>query len=927
MGTVVRRNERSWAIVMIAEIRTMLLGMHLKIKSAGGESTLSVNHKSMFPDVLLYEDEAQNKILQGWELKMPDVLITDEALLADAERKARALGLNSFVVWNFTYGKLYIRKDEGGFAEAKVWNGTCHIKSREDVAVYKTQWLAVVRDIVLTVNDYLVNGAIAAAFVSETISDGLMTELIQRNKELTAEYMKDAAAGSTPMECRLKVWWNAYRAEYDEDEDNVYSAYAKSVLLNWTNRIMFANAIKKYHNCAYRIDAIDRTTAPSDGNAVIDSIAAEGDFYHVFQKAEFNDILPEDTWLDIVDYNQFLVANKIEKIDQSVLQEILEKTVNTAKREIRGQYATPAELADLLCRMTVHDWHTDCADLCAGTGTIAKALITNKSERLRSAGESFGTTWIADKYAYPLQIAGIAVTDIKALNIPLNIFQSDVFALSVHDQIEIKSPVDGSGIKRELPAFGAVVSNLPFVEYNKIAADEAEYLAAYRQKIADSTGILFTQGKTDLYTYLPFKLHELLDKNGRLGLILSNSWLGTDIGRKFFTALQYYYEIQAAVLSDRGRWFQNADVVACILILQKKETGLPDKNQKTDFWLLHKDIRKLQAQEKETIVNSVVLGEELDEKTVSVKSYSNAAIKKITKKGITLNALFHDVSWVEEMRDCLIPVSDLLTVKRGERRGWNDLFYPPHGHGIEKEYLKPVLKNPARLKSYTAQADITAFCCHRSKEELRRLGHTGALNWIEKFENMTNGTGRILPEALKRKGCYWYEMDDGARADFVTALNPDRRLFVARFEEPTFTDQRFTRLLIKDPASMRAGYDKQTDLPGLIHALLNSLYGMFAVEAIGFGRGLGVLDASSTRLKKMYMINPEVISDADAAEIVRLFEKIKSRNVMDTEEELGDAAREAFDRKVLQAAGHEDLYLPVRKSLLSMQHTRHTACF
>ena len=69
MGTIIRRNERSWAIVIISEIRAMLQGMNLKIKSAGGESTLSVNKQSMFPDVLLYADEAQNRILQGWELK------------------------------------------------------------------------------------------------------------------------------------------------------------------------------------------------------------------------------------------------------------------------------------------------------------------------------------------------------------------------------------------------------------------------------------------------------------------------------------------------------------------------------------------------------------------------------------------------------------------------------------------------------------------------------------------------------------------------------------------------------------------------------------------------------------------------------------------------------------------------------------------
>ena len=260
-----------------------------------------------------------------------------------------------------------------------------------------------------------------------------------------------------------------------------------------------------------------------------------------------------------------------------------------------------------------------------------------------------------------------------------------------------------------------------------------------------------------------------------------------------------------------------------------------------------------------------------------------------------------------------MPVEEVLTVKRGERRGWNDLFYPEEKHEIEVEYLKPVLKNPAFLKSYTAQTDIVAFCCHKSKAELEQLGHSGALNWISKFENIKNGAGRLLPEALKRSGNFWYEMDDSTKADFVTALNPDKRLFVAKFNESTFVDQRFTRMLVKDKSVSKE----------LLHALLNSVFGMFAIEAIGFGRGLGVLDASSTKLKNMYMINPEKISGEDAEEIVKLFHIMKDRNVMDTEEELQDRVREKFDRKVLEAIGHENLYEAIRESLLSMQHTRH----
>jgi hypothetical protein len=913
MGTVVRRNERSWAIVIISEIKVMLSGLNLKIKSAGGESTLSVNKKSMFPDVLLYEDEAQTKILQGWELKMPDVLITDEALIADATRKARALGLNSFVIWNFTYGKLYIENENGDFEEAKVWSGTSHITSREDVMTYKAEWLPIVKEIVMTVNEYLVNGSITTSSIVNTISEGLMTELIQRNKNLVAENITIESSRNMSMESRLKVWWNTFHEEYDKDEKDMYSAYAKSVLLNWTNRIMFANAIKRYHNCAYMIKEIDYTTSPVEGNIIIEQIVEQGDFYSVFKPLEFNEIIPEDTWIDIVDYNQFLIENNIEQIDQEALQDILEKTVNTAKREIRGQYATPYCLADILSQITVQDWNKDCADLCAGTGTIAKAIIANKSKRLNNAEKTFVTTWMSDKYAYPLQIANIAITDIHALNIPLNMFQADVFNVQSGNKIDVKNPIDGSGIEKIIPQFGAIISNLPFVEYNKIAPDEQEYIAEYREQIKSNTGIEFTLGKTDLYNFLPFKLYELLEEDGKLGIVLSNSWLGTDIGKKFFEALQYYYEIESVVISNCKRWFNNADVVGTLLILKKKQISLPNKAKKIYFWLTNKDIHAIEDDEKEILVNSVVLHEVIDKNIASMKEYTLDEIDSITQYGITLNALFHNITWMDEIKDKLIPIEELLIVKRGERRGWNDLFYPSSDSGIEDCYIRPVLKNPARLKSFTAKTDIEAFCCHKSKEELKALGHTGALDWIEKFENIKNGSGKLLPVALKRAGSFWYEMDDATKADFVTALNPDKRLFVAKFEDSTFVDQRFTRMLIKD-GSVSAD---------LIHALLNSVYGMFAIEAIGFGRGLGVLDASSTKLKNMYMINPRKISNQDSQEIIELFNKIKDRDVMDAEDEFRDSDREIFDRKVLQSIGYEELYDSIKESLLSMQHTRH----
>ena len=912
MGTIIRRNERSWAIVIISEIRQMLDGMNLKIKSIGGESTLSIDKKSMFPDVLLYADEAQTRILQGWELKMPDVSITNEALICDAQRKAEALGLNSFVIWNFTYGKLYIRNTDGIFVEAQVWDGTDYIKSREDVSTFKKEWLAVLKDIVLTVNEFLVTGSIRTSLLESTVSDGLMTEIIQRNKGISSQYLMSSAAKDMEMERRLNLWWRTFRDEYDMDEKNMYAAYAKTILLNWVNRILFANVIKRYHSCAYRIDEITLEITPARGNEIINQIVKEGDFYSVFHGVEYSEKVPEDAWNDIVLYNQFLAESRIEKIDQKALQRILEKTVNTAKREIRGQFTTPAPLAELLCQITVLDWTKPCGDLCAGTGTIAQALLRNKVLRLANTADAYKSTWISDKYEYPLQIANIALTDIRTLNLPLNLFQADVFTVDVGEKVSIKSPVDGSVHQKEIPKFGAILSNLPFVKYNKVATDELEYIYRYRQIIKETTGIMFTSGKTDLYNFLPFKLYELLEEGGRLGIIISNSWLGTDVGLKFFRALQYYYEIKAIVISNSGRWFQNADVIGTMVVLQKKDISSPDPSLEIPFWLLNRDIWEMTDKEQSDFIDSVVLQKE-DPTIAEMRIYKISEIEKITAKGVTLNVLFHDVTWMDKLDRCLVPVEKYLTIKRGERRGWNDLFYPQKDSGIEKEYFRPVLKKPAKLQSYIAQTDKMAFCCHKSKDELLEAGHFGALRWIEKFEKIKNSTGELLPSALGRPGLYWYEMDDGAKADFVTAINPDKRLFVARFEESTFVDQRFTRMLLKDSGVS----------PELLHALLNSLYGMFAMEAIGFGRGLGVLDASSAKLKKMYMIDPSSVSSEEAGEIVRLFSKIKLRKVKNVEEELEDPDRKAFDRKVLEAVGHAELYEPIKRSLLSLQHTRH----
>ena len=80
-----------------------------------------------------------------------------------------------------------------------------------------------------------------------------------------------------------------------------------------------------------------------------------------------------------------------------------------------------------------------------------------------------------------------------------------------------------------------------------------------------------------------------------------------------------------------------------------------------------------------------------------MKQYSKSEIAALTDMNVSLSALFHDIRWLLDIREKLCPISTVFTVVRGERRGWDTMFYPENGHGIEEVYIKKVLKNARNI--------------------------------------------------------------------------------------------------------------------------------------------------------------------------------------------------------------------------------------
>ena len=113
-------------------------------------------------------------------------------------------------------------------------------------------------------------------------------------------------------------------------------------------------------------------------------------------------------------------------------------------------------------------------------------------------------------------------------------------------------PNNGNEVHKSLPVFDYIVSNLPFVKGQDIP-EYNETIRLINNFIGNNIGNDYKlDQRADLAYYIPFKLWSLLNENGKLGIIISNAWLGTESGTKFRLSLRKFFNIENVVTSGNG---------------------------------------------------------------------------------------------------------------------------------------------------------------------------------------------------------------------------------------------------------------------------------------------------------------------------------------------------------------------------------------
>ncbi len=323
-------------------------------------------------------------------------------------------------------------------------------------------------------------------------------------------------------------------------------------------------------------------------------------------------------------------------------------------------------------------------------------------------------------------------------------------------------------------------------------------------------------GKCDLYIF--FYLHglSLLNTQGSFCFITSNSWLDVGYGADLQEFLLKHCAVKYIIDNEAKRSFAQADVntVICLFsapvgrrdsstyynarfvmfrvpfeyalsaVVFEEIDEATDRLRRPEFRVVVKKQEELFAEGLE------VADDEEAHIAVGRPDWSSYAYVGDKWGGKYLRApdIFYTI--LEKGKDKLVRLGDIAEVRFGIKTGANEFFYLDDEKiaewGIEKEFLKPVIKSPRECKSILIdpkQLKYKIFMCHKEKKELKG---TKALKYIEWGEEQ--GFNKV-PSVQSR--ARWYDLGKWETPDMIWSDAYNDRYASYRVPRGYLADKRF----------------------------------------------------------------------------------------------------------------------------------------
>jgi type I restriction-modification system DNA methylase subunit len=497
--------------------------------------------------------------------------------------------------------------------------------------------------------------------------------------------------------------------------------------------------------------------------------------------------------------------------------------------------------------------------------------------------------------------------------------------------------------------FDIVIGNPPYVRQEMIAdptldpADfgsenserwkkkKAEYKAKLQRSVYEAYPKFFgykrtkgtvarkIDGKCDLYIF--FYLHglSLLNSQGSFCFITSNSWLDVGYGADLQEFLLKHCQIKYIIDNEAKRSFAQADVntVICLFSAPVGRADCSTYNARFVMFrvpfeqalspIVFEEIDEVQERKRFPEFRVVAKSQEQlfeegletsDDEEIHItvgregipSSKATYAGDKWGGKYLRAPDIFYTI--LEKGKDKLVRLGDIAEVRRGFTTGANEFFYLDDEKiakwGIEKEFLKPVIKSLKESERIVPQnTDEKLLFCHLDEHQLR-----GKKIW--KYIKWGESQGFHLRPTCKSR-VRWWDLSDRQFADgFYSIMNGDRHL-VIRNETKIFCSDNLGELHIKIQSK-----------DAFISFLNSTLFKLF-IEMTGRAMtgSITVIKVQIFELTKLEVLN---LGAYEIKKLETVFETLKQRNIRSIFQECG------FDGK-LPIRSQQPNPLPDRKAL------------
>ena len=139
----------------------------------------------------------------------------------------------------------------------------------------------------------------------------------------------------------------------------------------------------------------------------------------------------------------------------------------------------------------------------------------------------------------------------------------------------------------KFPTFDACVGNPPYIRHELI-----EHKETWNHLAETEFGLKKINQQSDLYVYYLMHTSAFLNEGGRLGYVISSSWLDISFGTGFQKFLLDHFKIIAIIDHQKKRSFETALINTVILILEKCSDKVSRNANNVKFVRVNDDYEK-----------------------------------------------------------------------------------------------------------------------------------------------------------------------------------------------------------------------------------------------------------------------------------------------------------------------------------------------